>query len=247
VPRSVIVVPCFNEARRFSADAFREFARGWPDGAFILIDDGSRDDTFRVLSTLQQAMPQCFEVLRMPENVGKAEATRRGILRALGAATDHVGFWDADLATPLEALPQFEAVFQQRPSTEIVFGARVKLLGRDIQRKPVRHYLGRCFATAVSTALGIGVYDTQCGAKLFRVSDTIREVFAEPFCSRWIFDVEILARFIRRREMAADADLGAFVYELPLTAWHDIRGSKLRTTDFLRAGVDLWRIYRSQA
>src|ERR1041384_6274866 len=63
---------------------------------------------------------------------------------------------------------------------------------------PRRHYLGRIFATAVSLALHSPVYDTQCGAKLFRPGAPLRDALSAPFRSRWIFDVELLARLDRR-------------------------------------------------
>ena len=70
----------------------------------------------------------------------------------------------------------------------MVFGARVALLGRQINRLPSRHYLGRIFATLASTVLSLRIYDTQCGAKIFRNSATFRSAIAEPFDSPWIFD-----------------------------------------------------------
>ena len=125
------------------------------------------------------------------------------------------GFWDADLATPLEQIVDLAAVLLADPKLLMVFGARVRLLGRNIQRQPVRHYLGRCFATTASTLLRLPIYDTQCGAKLFRITPELGVVLADPFQSRWIFDVELLARFMARHRGAPDA-VRDRIYEYPL-------------------------------
>jgi len=242
---TIIVVPCFNEAQRLSAEEFWQFAHQWRDGTFLFIDDGSTDDTPRILSALVESAPGKFEVLRLPRNSGKGEAIRQGMLRAFQSNPEYVGYWDADLATPLDAIPMFAQVFRDRPVTEIVLGARVKLLGRDIQRRPLRHYLGRVFATAVAVNLGMKIYDSQCGAKLFRVTERVRAVFETPFLSRWIFDVEILARFMKLEKPDLPPSLETSLYELPVPVWHDVAGSKLRVKDFVRAAYDLVRIHRS--
>ena len=85
-----------------------------------------------------------------------------------------VGFFDADLSTPLAAIDDFLAVLRLRPQVEFILGSRVMLMGRDVKRKAWRHYLGRVFATAVSLALDLPVYDTQCGAKMLRVNAATR-------------------------------------------------------------------------
>ena len=241
--RTIIVVPCFNEVTRLSVTSFRSFASRWSEGAFLLVNDGSTDDTSGLLRALQESMPESFTTLDLPQNAGKAEAVRRGFELAFKSTPDYVGFWDADLATPLEAVPLFEAVFAERPMVEMVFGARVKLLGRRIERRRVRHYLGRCFATATALVLGLEIYDSQCGAKLFRNTEILRSIFKEPFLSRWIFDVEILARLVRLKRPWPPVNVATIVYELPLPEWVDKAGSKVRPCDFARALVELWRIY----
>ena len=156
----------------------------------------------------------------------------------MGEGCRFVGYWDADLATPLEVAIDFLDFLREHPRHEVVIGSRVKLLGRSIDRKASRHYVGRVFATAASLSLGLPVYDTQCGAKLFRATDAVRTAFGTPFVDRWIFDVELLARLQRVWECRAE-DL---IYEWPLTTWRDVGESKVRTLDGFGAALGLARI-----
>ena len=239
-----IIVPCYNEEKRLDLASFRAFESPSHSITLLFVNDGSTDNTLQLLQSLHASKPSKFAILNLTENRGKAEAVRRGYLAALDSHPDYIGFWDADLATPLDTIVQFIELAESRSELDMVIGARVKLLGRRVERHPLRHYLGRFFATAVSAVLGIAVYDTQCGAKLFRASYPIDALFQQCFHSRWIFDVEIIARLIQSRRGKAVPQAEQVIYEFPLTEWTDIPGSKLRYGDFLRAAWELFRLHR---
>lgn len=243
----IIVVPCYNEALRFPVAAFRDHLQQNSLHRFLLVNDGSRDQTTQVLTRLVAEFPDRLRLVDNQENRGKAEAVRQGMQMALAeleqAGGGIAGFWDADLATPLNAIADLARIFDERPEVVMVFGARVQLLGRQIVRKPIRHYLGRCFATVVSTMMRLPIYDTQCGAKLFRYTSWTPRLFEENFLSRWVFDVEILARYLTMQNgPAAPREKG--IYEYPLMKWEDVDGSKVKPTDFLKALQQLWGIYQ---
>lgn len=242
--RCAIVVPCYNEAARFQPAPYRNFVQAHPGIVFVLVNDGSRDNTLEVLHAARQGFEEKIHVLDQQPNAGKGEAVRNGILFALQRGdSETVGFFDADLATPLDAIPQLLEVLESNSTLQMVFGSRVKLLGRQIERKPIRHYLGRVFATVVSTLLNLPIYDTQCGAKLFRATPEMQRIFQSPFSSRWVFDVELIARFIVSRNKRMDEVANA-IYEFPLHKWEDVAGSKVRPRDFFRAFLDVLKIHR---
>jgi glycosyltransferase involved in cell wall biosynthesis len=241
---TAVVVPCYNEARRLDTRAFRDFAAAQGNIVFLFVNDGSTDETQVVLDDLHGQAPGAFRIFRLERNMGKAEAVRHGMLRALEWKPAYLGYWDADLATPLDVICDFRAVLEENATVEAVLGSRVRLLGREVLRRPLRHYLGRVFATCSSLALGLSVYDTQCGAKLFRSSATTESLFREPFLSSWIFDVEILARLVRQRHLARLSGAGSVLFEYPVPRWSEVGGSKIKPVDFFRAPLELLAIYR---
>jgi glycosyltransferase involved in cell wall biosynthesis len=240
---TVIVVPCYNEAQRLPVDEFRRYCEAHPSVRFIFVNDGSTDTTLDLLEQLAREHPRQISAIDQGSNTGKAATVRTGMQQGFKSGATYAGYWDADLATGLDELARFVQILDHDPQLEMVFGARVKLLGRDIQRRAIRHYPGRIFATLASLTLGLPVYDTQCGAKLFRTSPDMVAIFEEPFITNWIFDVEIVARLIRARRHSKQPSAQKAIYELPLQAWQDVPGSTIRAADFARAIWGLARIY----
>jgi glycosyltransferase involved in cell wall biosynthesis len=213
------------------------------DTRLLFVNDCSVDDTQKELRALESELGPQISVLSLPQNMGKAEAVRAGMQAALADRPLYAGFWDADLSTPLEAISEFRSIMEERPDVVLVLGSRVRLLGRSIRRSPLRHYVGRVFATAASMALRLPVYDTQCGAKLFRAGPAVNDLFRDPFLSRWAFDVEVIARLLRSKQRLSSDERMAQFYELPLKTWEDVPGSKVRALDFPRSILDLLRIH----
>ena len=236
-----LVIPCYNEELRLDVAAFERFLTATPDASLCLVNDGSSDGTGTVLADIARHYPERVLVVTLPANAGKAEAVRHGMLRAHAwKRFGWVGYWDADLAAPLGEAVAMHRLAASRPGVLFVLGLRLNRLGASVHRTPQRHYPGRVFATCASLVLGLPVYDTQCGAKLVEAS-MVPPLFGEPFASRWIFDVELLARL--RNQIGKDAMRTACV-EMPLQEWHGVSGSKIRFSAMLRAPLELLAIAR---
>ena len=231
--RVSLIVPCFNEAGRLNSAAF--LAAAGQGLRLLLVDDGSSDGTLSLLEELASKSAN-ISVLGLRENVGKAQAVRAGMLRALEVWPDAewVGFWDADMSTPLSEIPSMLSYAAAAQGIcDAVWCSRIKRAGSRIERHFHRHLFGRLFATAAGILLGVEAYDTQCGAKLFR-REVVGEVFTEPFLSRWIFDVEIYLRLGHDR-----------IVEYPMLMWRDVPGSKVKIgRESGRVLADLLRLRR---
>ena len=244
-PELSLVVPCYNEATRLQPAAFLHFIATHPHVHLVMVDDGSTDATSDVIARLRADAPAAVTMLQSARRRGKGEAVRLGILAGLARGATFVGFIDADLSTPLDAVDDFLAVFRNRPSVEFVIGSRVKLMGRAVERSGMRYWLGRAFARAAAHALDLPVYDPQCGAKILRANAATAGIFSTPFHAKWIFDVELIARFLQLRVASDDVPRRDRLYELVLAEWRNRGGSKLRWHDIARAAVDLARLWRA--
>jgi dolichyl-phosphate beta-glucosyltransferase len=236
-----VVIPCYNEHDRLDLLLVDRLMQGLkslePETTVLFVDDGSTDQTAAMLQGLAHSNSQ-ISFLHLPKNVGKAEAVREGLNRSIADGAEIVGYCDADFATPPEEILRLISYAKDHPEYEAIIGSRVALAGYAIKRSHSRHYVGRLFATLSGAILGIGIYDTQCGAKWFHVSDALRKTLREPFVSRWGFDVEIFGRLLR-----SGVTIEQF-REVPLDTWADVEGSKVTITSGLLTFIELAKIRR---
>lgn len=227
-----LVIPCYNEEGRLDLSSFERL----PDNvSFVFVNDGSTDGTLRLLNRHASGK---IMVYSLEKNSGKAEAVRQGMLFAESNPSlkdvEWFGFWDADLATPLNELGNlllYRDMFYK--DSAAVFGSRVSRLGGHIRRNALRHLVGRFFATLFRFVFKVESYDSQCGAKIFK-KNCIKRAFSEKFLSRWIFDVEIMIRL-----------RGLELVEYPLGEWADASGSKvMNLKNIMIIARDIFRLWK---
>jgi glycosyltransferase involved in cell wall biosynthesis len=228
-----LIIPCFNEALRLQSSLFIKAIGKYQELVLIFVDDGSTDKTKEVITDIiQLSPPNRVQLVSLAQNAGKAEAIRQGILQTCpDKSFTHLGYWDADLATPFSELKGMMSMLTSNEHLGVL-GARIKLAGWDITRNKYRHYLGRICCTLVDAFFHLNIYDTQCGAKIFCAPAFINAI-QQPFHSRWIFDIELLLR------MRASHHLPEPFIEYPLAHWKDISASHVRGKDYVKALLDL--------
>lgn len=225
-----VVIPCYNEEERLSGEEFKEFAHKNLGYHLCFVNDGSTDDTLKVLEELKLANPSQISVYDCEKNGGKAEAVRQGMLHlAKDPQLDYIGFLDADLSTDFR---DFHDLVETLESSDfkIVSGSRMARMGADITKESARKIISMTINLIIRNILKMPFNDTQCGAKIMR-KDIIPMLFTKPFITKWIFDVEI---FMRMRKHYGKANVQQYICEQPLKRWIHADGSKLSMKDSVK-------------
>lgn len=186
-----LVMPAFNSVGYLSAniDRVRAFyERAGIDGEVVVADDGSTDDTATSIAESERV-----RVLRLPHR-GKGAAVRAGMAATTG---EICGFTDADLPYGVDPLSLAMSYIRDR-RYHAVIGDRTlpgsAYASTGLLRTAVSEFASFSFRTLVTG----GIYDTQCGFKLFR-GDVGREVFRLSRISGFAIDVEVIYLLLKYR------------------------------------------------
>lgn len=224
-PNLSVVVPCFNEEQRLprTVQQIERYLDARGDAyELILVDDGSADGTRRVMDETA-ARHASVTIVALPRNRGKGRALAEGVRASRG---EIVLVTDADLSTPIEELAKLDDALKKGAGVAIgsraVKGSRVEL------SQPIyRVVMGKAFNVLVQLVLLPGIWDTQCGFKLFR-GDIAREVFERLTTDGFGYDPEVL--YLAKKK-------GVRIAEVPVV-WRNSAPTKVMA---VRSSADMFR------
>ncbi|HVH64248.1 MAG TPA: dolichyl-phosphate beta-glucosyltransferase [Candidatus Dormibacteraeota bacterium] len=222
-PALSVVIPCYNEEQRLprTIEQVERYLDARPDPyELILVDDGSSDGT-RLVMDAAAGRHNGVRIEALPQNRGKGRALAIGVAAARGR---QILVTDADLSTPIEELQKLEAALGNGAGIAIasraVRGSRV-----EISQPIYRVVMGKAFNLVVQAVLLPGIWDTQCGFKLFR-ADAARKAFAGLITDGFGYDPEVLYRAKKR---------GVKIAEVPVV-WRNSSPTKVSP---LRSSLDM--------
>ncbi|MCD4783660.1 MAG: glycosyltransferase family 2 protein [Candidatus Eremiobacteraeota bacterium] len=186
-----VVIPAYNEEKRIGStlDGIIEYFGGKNKSMeIIVVDDGSTDETAKIVN--EYAEKHSFiHLIKKEKNEGKALAVKDGVLSAKG---EFILFSDADLSTPINELKSLmKPIREEKAGVSIASRA---ILGSKVEtHQPFyREFMGKFFNRLVQFLALPGVFDTQCGFKLF-TREAAQDIFPRMTVTNFSFDVEILA------------------------------------------------------
>lgn len=233
-----VVIPCYNEEERLLSTEFLNYVEKHTGYHLCFVNDGSKDNTLGVLKDLQKGREDYITIYDCPQNGGKAEAVRLGMLHmAKKTDLDYIGFLDADLSTDLSDFDDLVKTIE-KSEFKIVSGSRISRMGANITKESARKIISMTINFLIRKILKLDFRDTQCGAKIFS-KDVIEISFNEKFITKWLFDVEI---FKRVTQFYGLEKAKTFLCEQPLKRWIHADGSKLSFKDSLKIVFQLINI-----
>jgi dolichyl-phosphate beta-glucosyltransferase len=224
-PRLSVVVPCYNEEQRLprTIEQIEQYLDGHGISyELILVDDGSSDGTRRVMDEAASRNRNA-RIQALPVNRGKGRALAEGVKLARGA---EVLVTDADLSTPIEELEHLENALAAGAGVAIASRA-VKGSSVEVSQPIYRVLMGKVFNLIVQVFLLPGIWDTQCGFKLFR-ADVAHPVFAALTTDGFGYDPEVLYLAKKR---------GVRIAEVPVV-WRHSAPTKVMA---IRSSLDMFK------
>ncbi|MBQ6955627.1 MAG: glycosyltransferase family 2 protein [Bacteroidales bacterium] len=195
-----IIVPLFNE------DESLPHLAEWIDRVMnehdfdyevIMVDDGSKDDSWHVIEQLREKNP-CYKGVKFRRNYGKSAALNVGFGHAQG---DVVITMDADLQDSPDEVPELYRMIKEE-GFDLVSGWKKKRYDSKI----AKNIPSKFFNWTTRKMSGIKLHDFNCGLKAYR-RDVVKsiEVYGEmhryiPVIAKWAGFTKIGEKVVQHRK-----------------------------------------------
>ena len=221
-----LVIPVYNEEERLQKNfsKYLKFLAQFKKKEFIVVDDGSTDETKQILEQLARNK-KFIKIISYRKNMGKGYAVKSGVL---SSRFDVILVSDCDLSTPLQEVFKFEKYLKE---FDIVIGSRgLKDSDVQVRQHVLKNLSGKLSNYLIRALLNIEIYDTQCGFKVFNQRSKI--LFQKQKINRFGFDFEIL--FLAKK-------LNFMVKEVGVTWRNDVL-SKVKKVDYIKTLLELFKV-----
>ncbi|MEP8683099.1 glycosyltransferase [Enterobacter ludwigii] len=184
--RPCVLIPCYNHGAMMAKVLSRLAPFGLP---CLVVDDGSDEQTRRILERLAAGQPQ-VTLVRLAQNAGKGAAVIKGLEESARAGYTHAVQVDADGQHAIEDIPKMLALAERHPEA-LISGQpiyddsipRSRLYGRWITHVWVW----------IET-LSLQLKDSMCGFRVYPVSPTLQLAARVSLGKRMDFDTEVMVR-----------------------------------------------------
>ncbi|MFA5076550.1 MAG: dolichyl-phosphate beta-glucosyltransferase [Patescibacteria group bacterium] len=218
-----VVIPCYNESTVINQTLDRIatfFANQNLDYEIIVVDDGSTDQTLKILINRAE-----IKLLTNNHNKGKGYTVKIGCQAASG---EIILFTDADLSTPIE---EFNKLKKYLNEFDIVIGSRALPDSNVVIKQPwYKRNLGILGNKLIQLILGLGIKDTQCGFKIFKRD--VLDIFNQQTIDRWGFDFELL--YLAEKKGYKIKEVGV--------RWLNDPDTKVKAKDYFKTLVEVLKV-----
>ncbi len=233
-----VVIPSYNEKKNFGRGVLEKLIDYLSSQPYtwevILTDDGSTDGTQEILKEFAQ---KNRGVTFLPNiHGGKGPTVAAGMLAAQG---EYRLYTDFDQSTPISDIEKMWPYIED--GEDIVIGSRAVQGARRDDEPWYRHIMGKGFNMVVQFFALPGIYDTQCGFKLFSAQATedlfprlvvyARKERQDAFTGA--FDVELLYLAKKRKYS---------ISEVPVLWIHNESDRVSPVKDSIRMFIDILKI-----
>lgn len=191
--RIAIIIPCYNEAQRIekTLNNYFDYFNNHQDYqgkhvVFVLVDDGSQDNTIEILKKLQAKSTNhiIVKAVGYPQNQGKGAAIKYGCAQV---EADIYGFVDADLSFEAKFLDQ---AIKMVGNNDLVIGQRDENI-TTTQYSKWRKLISKALRRIINFVVGLPNVDTQCGLKFFS-SSVVKNILSQVQENRFAYDIELI-------------------------------------------------------
>lgn len=189
-----VIIPAYNEEKKISQDieaVFKYFSESSINGELIIINDGSKDQTYSTASSFKTKFPS-LKIITYEKNKGKGYAVKTGVLQSSG---EYVLVADSGLCVPFKLANTGLELLKK--GNDIALGSRRAVNDKKakiIVQQPIYRKLGSKlfhFLLTTTSLIPKDIQDTQCGFKLFK-REVAYNIFKKLITEKFMWDIEML-------------------------------------------------------